>query len=185
MELDKINIDDSWTLFLDRDGVINHRIPGAYIRDFSEFQFVDGVLSTLAQLSELFNKILVVTNQQGIGKGLMTHRDLEALHSKMQQTIQEAGGRLDAIYYCPDLSTSRQNCRKPKTHMAEWAKNQFNDIVFHKSIMVGDSISDMDFGKRMNMTTVFVGEKLGYSGQDQLIDYDLNSLPDLLEVLSF
>ncbi|WP_236970943.1 D-glycero-alpha-D-manno-heptose-1,7-bisphosphate 7-phosphatase [Membranihabitans marinus] len=183
--MDKINIDTSWSLFLDRDGVINRRIPGTYIKDWVDFEFIEGVLPTLAHLSNLFNKIVVVTNQQGIGKGLMTDTDLDEIHRKMRSAIKDAGGRIDGVYYCPDLSTSRHNFRKPKTLMAELAQEDFPDIVFHKSIMVGDSISDMDFGSRLNMKTIFVGEKLGYKGQDQLIDYDLHSLPDLLEVLSF
>ena len=76
------------TLFLDRDGVINVKLEGKYVQDFSEFKFISGSLSAISKLSQIFSRIIIVTNQQGIGKGIMSQSDLNTLHFKMQkQTI--------------------------------------------------------------------------------------------------
>jgi D-glycero-D-manno-heptose 1,7-bisphosphate phosphatase len=83
MNLNDLNIDNSWTLFLDRDGVINNRIIDDYIKDWEDFEFIDRVLEAMQKLSLIFGKILIVTNQQGIGKGLMIENDLNKVHAKM------------------------------------------------------------------------------------------------------
>lgn len=179
----KIQVTRDWVLFLDRDGVINERIPGEYITDFNQFRFLDGVLEFLEKASGIFKYIILVTNQQGIGKGIMTESELDLLHECMIREVRRCRGKIDAIYYCGDKSTQSNNRRKPKTDMAYWAREDFPDIDFMKSIMVGDSITDMDFGKRLEMQTVLVGECLGYTDQDVLVDYVLEGLPDLLSVL--
>lgn len=150
-------IDTSWTLFLDRDGVINERIVGEYVNDPKEFHFLPGVLDALAYFSKLFGKIIIVTNQQGIGKGLMTSDHLQTIHKHMLEKIEEQGGRVDAVYFCPDLKSKPDNCRKPGIDMALKAKNHFPEIDFSKSIMVGDSSTDMEFGKNARMFTVYAG----------------------------
>ncbi len=152
------NIDDSWTLFLDRDGVINQRIMGGYVQSWEAFQILPGVLESMAVFSHVFGKIIMVTNQQGVGKNLMDEHALKQIHHQLQLSIRQAGGRLDAIYYCPDLVSKPNNCRKPGIAMAMQAKKDFSEIDFSKSIMVGDSESDMQFGKNAGMYTVFVGE---------------------------
>jgi histidinol-phosphate phosphatase family protein len=146
-----------WTLFLDRDGVINKRLPDEYVKTPLEFEFIEGVTESLAALSAIFHRIIIVTNQQGIGKGLMTINMLENIHNQMINDIYQAGGKVDKVYFCPDLITDSNHCRKPGSSMAYQAKSDFPEIEFNKSIMVGDSISDIEFGKRLDMTTVFVG----------------------------
>ena len=89
----------NWTLFLDRDGVINKRKPGGYIENHAEFEFLPGVLDALAILNEKFAIIVVVTNQQGIAKGIMTDVELANLHAYMLDKIAIAGGRIDKVYY--------------------------------------------------------------------------------------
>jgi D-glycero-D-manno-heptose 1,7-bisphosphate phosphatase len=150
------HIDSNWTLFLDRDGVINKRPPGDYIKKWAEFEFLPGVREALKILAGKFDRIIVITNQQGIGKGLMTKEDLENIHANMKAAIAENGGRIDAVYYCPDLATDAYNCRKPSTFMAEQAKKDFPEIDFPKSMMVGDTLSDMEFGRNAGMKTVFI-----------------------------
>jgi histidinol-phosphate phosphatase family protein len=149
-------IDNSWTLFLDRDGVINKRPPGDYIKTWEEFEFLPGVLESIKILTEKFGRIIIVTNQQGIGKELMTHEDLQNIHRQMQTAISKNGGRIDAIYYCPDLATDEDSCRKPAGFMAIQAKKDFPEIDFTKSIMAGDTPSDMAFGRNAGMKTVFI-----------------------------
>ena len=75
-----INPEENWTLFLDRDGVINRRLPGAYVQHWDQFEFLPGVLPALSILANYFAHLIIVTNQQGIGKGLMTESDLQKIH---------------------------------------------------------------------------------------------------------
>ena len=150
------HFDKSWTLFLDRDGVINHRIPGAYVRHWEEFEFLENVPKAIAEFSKIFGRIVVVTNQQGIGKGLMTADELVALHDKMYREVMNAGGRIDAVYFCPKLATENPICRKPEAGMAYQAQRNFPSINFKKSVMVGDSLSDMGFGSKVGMFNVLV-----------------------------
>lgn len=149
-------INKSWTLFLDRDGVINRRPVDDYVKSWDEFEFLPGVLEAIKILSAVFGRIIVVTNQQGIGKGLMTVEGLATIHQKMISEIEKNGGRVDAVYFCPNLKGENENCRKPGTAMAELAKKDFPEIDFRKSIMAGDMESDMFFGKNAGMKTVFI-----------------------------
>ena len=148
-------IDESWTLFLDRDGVINDEKENDYIRHAGEFHFLEGVLPAIAKLSRFFGKLVVVTNQKGIGKGLMTETDLSIIHQKMTSEIAKAGGRIDQVYFCPDKDPDA-HCRKPNIGMALQAKKDFADIDFYKSVMVGNTLSDMEFGRSCGMRTIFV-----------------------------
>ncbi len=150
------NVDNSWTLFLDRDGVINKRLMGDYVKRLDEFEFNEGALEAIANFAQRFGKIVVVTNQQGIGKGLMTHEDLSVVHEHMMAQIEQAGGRIDRIYYCPELAQDNPKCRKPEIGMALSAQEDFPQIDLNKSIVVGDSVSDMEFGKNAGMKRVFV-----------------------------
>ncbi len=154
------NINGDWTLFLDRDGVINRKIDGDYVRNVQDFTFLPGVLEAIAQLSTIFGRIIVVTNQQGIGKGLMTHEDLYKVHSHMTQVVGMNGGRIDQVYYCPYLEIYDPACRKPNPGMAFQAKEDFSDIDFKKSVMVGDSSGDIGFGKNVGMLTIKISPKL-------------------------
>ena len=146
----------SWTLFLDRDGVINRRPVDDYVKNWDEFEFLPGVLGAIKKLSGIFGKIIVVTNQQGIGKGLMTIEGLANIHQKMISEIEKYGGRVDAVYFCPNLKGEDENCRKPGTAMAELAKKDFPEIYLEKSIIAGDMESDMIFGRNAGMKTVFI-----------------------------
>ncbi len=144
------------TLFIDRDGVINRRIEGGYVRSWKEFEFLPGVLSALKDLSGRFVKIIVVSNQQGIGKGLMTEEDLSKVHERMIREIGAAGGRIDRVYHCPALESEGSFLRKPNVGMALRARKDFPSISFKRSVMVGDSLSDMLFGRRLKMFTVLL-----------------------------
>lgn len=149
-------IDESWTLFLDRDGVINKKLPNDYVKHITDFHFEDGARAAIQQLAEIFKRIIVVTNQQGIGKGLMTVEMLDAVHEYMNVGIAETGGKINRIYYCPNLAKDNAICRKPNTGMAEQARRDFPEIDFKKSIIVGDSISDLQMGRRVGMLTCYI-----------------------------
>lgn len=164
------------TLFLDRDGVINERRPGDYIFQWSDFQFSYRALEALAVFAQKFNQIIVVTNQQGVGKGKMTEEQLQAIHQKMMREIVANGGRIDAIYCCTERSGTPNNCRKPAPDMAWRAKADFPGIEFQRSIMVGDSVSDLEFGQNLGMHNVLIEGKL-----DEL-DHLQKALQDGLQV---
>ena len=144
------------TLFLDRDGVINVKLQGKYVQSFSEFEFISGSLSAISKLSQLFFRVIIITNQQGIGKGIMTQFDLNTLHFKMQQKIEYYGGRIDKIYYCPHLESDNCLCRKPKPGMIKNAIIDFPEIKIDHSYLVGDSDSDIEAGRVMQLKTIKV-----------------------------
>jgi D-glycero-D-manno-heptose 1,7-bisphosphate phosphatase len=155
MALNLSNISTNWTLFLDRDGVINVEKNEDYVKNWREFEFYPNSLIALPILAKKFKRIVITTNQKGVGKGLMTELDLTTIHSNMVETIQAIGGRIDHIFYCTDLDNNSIN-RKPQPGMAFQAKNQFPEIDFSKSIMVGNRKSDMEFGRNAGLHTVFV-----------------------------
>jgi histidinol-phosphate phosphatase family protein len=155
----KISPDKTWTLFLDRDGVINVRFPGDYVKTVEEFEFLPGVKDAIASLSAVFGKIIVVTNQQGIAKGYYSHDDLAAIHAFMRTEVEKAGGRIDAVYYAHQLASENSPMRKPGIGMALQAQKDFPEIDFSRSLMVGDSDSDMEFAKRAGMNAFFVGPR--------------------------
>lgn len=145
-----------WALFLDRDGVINRRIPGDYVKHIDDFIFNPGALEAIALFSGVFSHIFVVTNQQGIGKKLMDETDLNIIHDYMLTHINKTGGRIDKIYFCPGLAKDKPLCRKPQPGMALQAKADFPDIDFTKSLMIGDSVSDILFGNNVGMLSFFI-----------------------------
>ncbi len=153
--LDLKAINKSWTLFLDRDGVLNREKKDDYIYNKDEFEFYEDALAALRVLAGMFNTIVLVTNQRGIGKGLMTTDDLHLLHDYMMEHIVAAGGRIDKIYYCPELDNSAPS-RKPNPGMAYQAKEEHPHINFEESIIVGNKLSDMQFGRNAGMHTVYI-----------------------------
>lgn len=180
----KLKIAPDWTLFLDRDGVLNERLPGQYIRNLSEFRFLPNIPDVIGELTRLFARIIIVTNQQGIGKGLMTVEDLESIHRHMRDELRKKGGIIDGIYFCKELAGKPGNCRKPSPSMGYQAVKDFPEIDFEKSVMVGDSITDIGFGLNLRMKTVLVGEKLGYQENSKIQpDLVLPALGDLLAVI--
>ncbi len=158
MSLQHLPIDSNWTLFLDRDGVINRRIAGGYVSDWNQFEFLPGVLESIRKFSGIFGRIIVVSNQQGVGKGLMSEKEVNGIHLLMLEKVAENEGRIDAVYFSPHLESERSILRKPGIGMALRARKEFSEIRFKTSVMAGDSISDMVFGKRVGMKTVFLSE---------------------------
>ncbi len=183
MSLPLSSIDPTWTLFLDRDGVINERIVGDYVKSRDQFHFLPGVLEAMPRLASLFAKIVVVSNQQGIGKGVMSVQELNDIHEKMTETIRGKRGRIDLILFSPDLAGSGSFTRKPNIGMALQAKKRFPEIIFKKSVMAGDSLSDMIFGKRLGMLTVLISTDHTLARENpRVIDF---VLPDLKAFVDF
>ena len=169
-----------WSLFLDRDGVINERIPDVYIKDFKEFKFKKDFIEIFPKIVRLFDYIFVVTNQQGIGKGLMTIQELEIVHSKMLSEIKSFSGKIDKIYFCPHHKEENCQCRKPKPGMAYMAKNDFPVIDFKKSILIGDRESDIGFGKNVGMKTILVKTD---DSKNIKADYSVNDFYEIENII--
>ncbi|HVZ26566.1 MAG TPA: HAD-IIIA family hydrolase [Sediminibacterium sp.] len=170
------DIQKDWSLFLDRDGVINHDKDNDYIRNWQEFRFYDTTLEALRLLAGKFDTIVIVTNQKGVGRGLMSLADLENIHQHMLKAIRASGGRIDGIYFCSDLDNDSPN-RKPNPGMAFQAKKDFPGIVFSKSLIVGNRTSDMAFGRNAGMHTVFLATTHPETAfPDPSIDFRFNHL---------
>ncbi len=177
------SIDKSWTLFLDRDGVINEDKIGSYIFTPDEFHFMKGAPELFKKISEKFGRIIIVTNQRGIGRGLMPEEDLTVIHNKMTAAVNTAGGKIDGIYYATSVSND-DPLRKPNPGMAFRAKADFPSIDFSKSIMAGNKQSDMLFGKNAGMYTVFIATtnpEVPFPHPDIDLRFDL--LKDFVEAL--
>jgi D-glycero-D-manno-heptose 1,7-bisphosphate phosphatase len=179
--LKQLQVDKSWTLFLDRDGVINLHFPKDYVKNWDEFFFLEGSIDAIVRLTHVFSKIIVVTNQQGVAKGKMTEDMLRSIHINMLSEIEAAGGRIDSIYAATVLATNDpEGIRKPRIGMAMQAQKDFPDIDFAKSIIVGDSITDMQFGRNAGMFTILVSDKEGSDAVESvLVDFKLQRLSDL------
>lgn len=147
---------DDWSLFLDRDGVINQRLVDDYVKNTNEFRFTNGFTHALSALTPFFKHIVVVTNQQGVGKGLMTEDTLSTIHQHMVAECLKEGGRIDHVFYCPDLKERRSLNRKPNIGMGLQARKAFPHIRFNRSVMAGDSLTDMEFGRKLKMVNVFI-----------------------------
>lgn len=183
MSFEFSHINEDWTLFLDRDGVINVEKNEDYIRHWDEFEFYPESLKALHLLAKKFSRIIITTNQKGVGKGLMTEADLNEIHKNMKSQIELAHGRIDHILFCTDLDNDSPN-RKPQPGMAFQAKTLFPEIQFDKSIMVGNRMSDMHFGRNAGMHTVFVATTHPETSfPDSAIDYRFAHLLDFAKLV--
>jgi histidinol-phosphate phosphatase family protein len=179
LNLKTLHINTSWTVFLDRDGVINKLLENDYVKHPSEFEFLPGVLQALQMITKKVGHIFIVTNQQGIGKNIMTEDDLMLVHQFMLSEITKNKGKIDHVYFSPFLASENHPFRKPNIGMALQAKEDYPTIQFQQSIMIGDAISDMEFGKKAGMKTVFIGNKK----DKNLIDFNFQSLKHFAEEL--
>ena len=170
------NIDKNWTLFLDRDGVINHEKDDDYINTWEEFVFYVGVREAIQLFSKKFGTIIIVTNQRGVGRGVTKKEELENIHQQMIMEIEKQGGRIDALYFCTDIDDSSPN-RKPNPGMGQSAAHDFPSIDLGKSIMVGNNLSDMIFGRNLGAHTVFLTTTdPDFDRKDKRIDLVYDSL---------
>ena len=128
-------------IFLDRDGVINRDRPD-YVKSWAEFEFLPGVLEALRQLAATPYAIVVVTNQSAIGKGLVSQAAVDGIHNQMLAAVDEAGGRIDALYYCPHHPQAGCDCRKPRPGLLMQAAGDLG-LDLSQSWLIGDSLRDL------------------------------------------
>ncbi|MSQ51683.1 MAG: D-glycero-beta-D-manno-heptose 1,7-bisphosphate 7-phosphatase [Betaproteobacteria bacterium] len=128
-------------LILDRDGVINYN-SDQYIKNPDEWRPLPGSLEAIAQLTQSGWRIAVATNQSGIARGLFSMETLNAMHAKMHKAVTQAGGRIEAVFYCPDSADSNSPRRKPNPGMLLSIAERFN-APLHAVPLVGDSLRDL------------------------------------------
>jgi D-glycero-D-manno-heptose 1,7-bisphosphate phosphatase len=176
------------TVFLDRDGVLNRKLPeGQYVTGWEHFELLPGVPQAIAQLNHAGLRVLVVTNQRGIALGLSTAADVEHIHSQLQALLAKSGAHIDGFYFCPH-DKQQCNCRKPLPGLFEQAQVQFPEIESATSLVIGDSLSDIEFGRNLDLTTVFIEgdpdrQKAGASRASALADMSFPSLPEAVNYL--
>ena len=142
-------------IFLDRDGVINRGFDSGYVDDWKKFTFLPRSLAALRRLRKAGYKVIVISNQAGVSKGIYSLKTLRAITRRMRKAVEERGGRLDAVYYCPHQRQNRCSCRKPKVGLFRRAKKRFG-IRLKNSFFVGDSRVDVEAGKAIGCRTVLV-----------------------------
>ena len=150
------NVDSSWTLFIDRDGVINERDFKGYILNKKSFIFKKGVLEVAESLFSRFKYVIVITNQQCVGKGLITDDQLNEIHQYMIDCFAKHHAKIDEVIVAPEIKGKNSDLRKPSPKMGYIAKEKMKDIDFSKSIMIGDTDTDIEFGKNLEMKTVLI-----------------------------
>lgn len=160
------NINPSWTLFIDRDGVVNDEKRSDYIHTWDQFRFYEGVKEAFKIFNKKFGVIIMVTNQRGVAKGLTKLEDLELIHKNMLEEIEDKEGRIDRIYFCADMESEN---RKPNPGMGLQAIKDFPNIDLSKSVMIGNTLSDMKFGRNLG---VAINIFLPTTNKDVTIDND-------------
>lgn len=143
-------------VFLDRDGVINRKAAeGKYISDWGEFEVLPGVEEAIAALNRRGWRVVVVSNQRGIALGLYTAADVQVLHTLLQEHLDRYSAHVDAFYFCPH-DEEQCSCRKPGTGLFEQAVREFPDILPSTSVMIGDSLSDIEAARRVGCKSIFI-----------------------------
>jgi D-glycero-D-manno-heptose 1,7-bisphosphate phosphatase len=164
-------------VFLDRDGVINKKLPeGGYVTCWEDFEFLPRVVEAIAQLNRAGFYVIVITNQRCIAKGLMTVAELETIHQLMSESLAERGARIDAIYYCPHGMKPICRCRKPAPGMFVDAARDYG-IELPESWVIGDSDIDMEAGKSAGCKTARL---LGETGEETDADQSVRTSGELV-----
>ena len=143
-------------VFLDRDGVLNRKMPeGSYVTRWEDFEWLPGAQEAVARMKRAGVTVILVTNQRAIALGLLETAGLESIHAKMMEDLERNGARLDAIYYCPH-DRAECSCRKPEIGLFLQSFHDFPNANRENSVVIGDSLSDIQAGKRLGMKTVFI-----------------------------
>jgi D-glycero-D-manno-heptose 1,7-bisphosphate phosphatase len=176
------------TIFLDRDGVINQKLPeGRYVSRWEEFHLLPGVPAAIARLNRAGYLVLVVSNQRGIALGKYTAEDVGSIHRTLQATLATHHAHIDGFYFCPH-DKGQCDCRKPKPGLFLQAQAEFPQIAWSTSLLIGDSLSDVEAGSALAMRTVFVdtgsaNQKPGSHEAATLADFVFHSLPEAVDAI--
>jgi D-glycero-D-manno-heptose 1,7-bisphosphate phosphatase len=168
--------------FLDRDGVINRKLPeGQYVTRWEEMHFLPGVSEAISLLTQAGFCVIVVTNQRGVAKGLLTKDELEAIHQRMCQQLAEAGAEITNVYYCPHEKQPPCMCRKPAPGMLLSAAHT-HELDLNSSWMIGDSDIDVAAGRTAGCKTIRIlkTDEVGNGGTDLFAQSLLDAVHKLL-----
>ena len=172
-------------VFLDRDGVINRK-PAAerFVTCWDEFELLPGVEDAIAALNRSHRKVIVVTNQRGVALGLYSLDELAEIHNRLERRLALRGAHLDAIFVCPH-DEGECDCRKPRTGLFRQAFRDFPDAGAENSVMIGDSLRDIEGGRNAGLRTVFIDEGCGAPSEEhrrarELADLSVTSLADFV-----
>ena len=144
-------------VFLDRDGTVSEEV--GYLNHASRFRLLNGAAEAIRRLNEASLPVIVVTNQSGVGRGYFPEQLVRDVHDRMKAELQEAGARLDGVYYCPHVAADGCDCRKPKTGMLEQAAREL-ELDLEKSFVVGDRHGDVELAHCAGARSVLV--RTGY-----------------------
>jgi D-glycero-D-manno-heptose 1,7-bisphosphate phosphatase len=175
-------------VFLDRDGVINQKMPeGRYVTSPDEFRPLPGVHQAIAKLNRAGMRVFVVSNQRGIALNLYTAADVLDIHALFQDELNTHNARVDAFYFCPH-DKADCDCRKPLPGLFNQAQADFPDVAAQSSAIIGDSWSDIEFGRRLGMLTVFIDgdptlQKPGAEAARDSADLHFPSLAEAVDAL--
>ena len=170
-------------IFLDRDGVINRKLPeGEYVSSWDHFHLLPEAAEAIAKLNQSGRTVIVVTNQRGIALGYYTEADVRAVHSELQNHLNQTGAHIDAFYFCPH-DKNECDCRKPKTGLFEQALRDFPEASSENSIVIGDSLSDIEAARSFGAPSIFIQgdpafQKRGADKAQSLADASSESLSD-------
>jgi D-glycero-D-manno-heptose 1,7-bisphosphate phosphatase len=148
------------TVILDRDGVLNRKPPKAqYVKSWQEFEWLPGAKSALRLFHERGFRVIVVSNQAGVARGELTEAELLCIHERMKQEAAEAGGAIEAIYYCPHNWDDGCECRKPKPGMIFQAQRDYC-LDLSRIVFIGDDIRDVETAEAAGCSSILVSEEL-------------------------
>lgn len=176
------------TVFLDRDGVLNEKMPeGKWVTRLADFHLLPGVPEAIAKLNRAQIRVIVVSNQRGIALGSFSAADVETIQEEFQRILQAHAAHVDGFYYCPH-DRLECNCRKPLPGMFEQARRNFPEISAVTSAMIGDSLADIEFGRRLGMRTIFIQgnvlrQKPGAEKAANMANRKFNSLAEAVTAL--
>lgn len=182
----KACLENAHYVFLDRDGVINRKPPeGQYVASWGAVEVLPGVEAAIAALNRSGRRVIVISNQRGIALGYYTHADVENIHAQLQRHLALHGAHVDAFYYCPH-DKGECDCRKPGTGMFRQAFRDFPEASAENSVVIGDSLSDVEAGRALGMPSLFITgdastQKEGAERARGLADASAASLPEAVE----
>ncbi|MDX1959131.1 MAG: HAD family hydrolase [Leptospiraceae bacterium] len=170
-------------IFLDRDGVINKRNLEGYILRWEDFEFEVGVISFLKEIKRRGYYPIIITNQQCIGKKILTKEALDEIHSKMNIYLKKYNAEFFDIFVCPHLEKDECECRKPKPGLLFQARDK-HQIQLQNTFFIGDSITDIQAGNHANSKTILLNTNYNQNFRDLVrIDLICDSLLDILDFL--
>jgi phosphoheptose isomerase len=169
-------------VILDRDGVLNEEMPdGGYVRTPTDFRWIPGALGALATLRASGVRVTIATNQSGVGRGLMSALELEAVHEQMTRDAARAGGSIDAIYHCPHAPDARCGCRKPLPGLIETAITA-SDIARERTLVVGDAARDIEAAEAAGTRSILLRTGQGKDHEPFAKAHGIPTCEDLREL---